>query len=116
MILALSDVNGASFSNVYVESEIAPMGYYSYGTPYPSIAKPRLSQINSPPAAPGYVSPCVSPCVYPAQTVATVTPANPSSNVLTYTVPSAPVIVAPTKQVAIYINFTLHFSFILCEN
>ncbi|KAF9405912.1 hypothetical protein HW555_013538 [Spodoptera exigua] len=92
-------VNGASYSNVYVQSDLVPRGFYQYGTPHASLASPRLSQINTLPSIPGYV-PCGTPCAYPAQTVATVGSVNPQPNILTYgaPAPSVPVVVAPTKE------------------
>lgn len=77
------------------------MEYYQYGTPYPTIANSRLSQMNSPSPVPSYVAPCASPCVYPGQTITTT--ANPNPNVLTYKapIPSVPVLVTPTKEVCI---------------
>ncbi|CAH0700058.1 unnamed protein product [Spodoptera exigua] len=94
-------VNGASYSNVYVQSDLVPRGFYQYGTPHASLPSPRLSQINTLPSIPGYV-PCGTPCVYPAQTVATVGSVNPQPNILTYgaPAPSVPVVVAPTKEEA----------------
>ncbi|XP_035429008.2 uncharacterized protein LOC118262016 [Spodoptera frugiperda] len=94
-------VNGASYSNVYVQSDLVPRGFYQYGTPHASLAAPRLSQINTLPSISGYV-PCGTPCVYPAQTVATVASVNPQPNILTYgaPAPSVPVVVTPTKDEA----------------
>ncbi|CAH1644415.1 unnamed protein product [Spodoptera littoralis] len=94
-------VNGASYSNVYVQSDLVPRGFYQYGTPHASLAAPRLSQINTLPSIPGYV-PCGTPCVYPGQTVATVASVNPQPNILTYgaPAPSIPVVVSPTKEEA----------------
>ncbi|XP_063890262.1 uncharacterized protein LOC135116732 [Helicoverpa armigera] len=99
----LSAVNGASYSNVYVERDIAPRGYYRYGAPYTSLADPRISQITSLPAITEYGAPCGSPCVFPAQAVSpVVAPVNPSPNVIAYSapVPSVPVLVTPPKEAA----------------
>ncbi|KAJ8731917.1 hypothetical protein PYW08_014647 [Mythimna loreyi] len=85
----ISDVTCTSYSNVYVESDVAPVGYYSYGIPYPAIANPRLSQINSLPSVPGYVT------VHPTHAV---THGNYNPNVVTYHAPSAPIVIAPNKQ------------------
>ncbi|PZC78993.1 hypothetical protein B5X24_HaOG216944 [Helicoverpa armigera] len=99
----LSGVNGASYSNVYVERDIAPRGYYRYGAPYTALADPRISQITSLPAITEYGAPCGSPCVFPAQAVSSVVaPVNPSPNVIAYSapVPSVPVLVTPPKEAA----------------
>ncbi|XP_047020776.1 microtubule-associated protein futsch-like [Helicoverpa zea] len=97
----LSGVNGASYSNVYVERDIAPRGYYRYGAPYTSLADPRISQITSLPAITEYGAPCGSPCVFPAQAISSVVaPVNPSPNVIAYSapVPNVPVLVTPPKE------------------
>lgn len=99
-VILIKAISGASFSNVFVESETSPARYYPYSLPYgyTSVASPYYSQIRAlSGSVPTYADPCVSPCV-PGQTLTAV---RPSANVVTYNSPYAtvPVVVGTANEV-----------------